>query len=58
MNINGYSYRIMHHAMACLCLMILLPASLRAEPLFDVHLHDNAAAFFDQSVDRRQKEVA
>ena len=33
----------MHHIITRLCLMVLLPASLSAEPLFDAHLHYNAA---------------
>ena len=39
---SGNSYSIMHHTIIYLCLMVLLPASLRAEPLFDAHLHYNA----------------
>jgi hypothetical protein len=33
----------MHHNIILLCLTVLLPASLSAGPLFDVHLHYNAA---------------
>lgn len=40
--ITGNSYRNMHHTLVRLCLIALLPASLRAEPLFDAHLHYNA----------------
>jgi len=32
----------MHHTLVRVCLIVLLPASLRAEPLFDAHLHYNA----------------
>jgi predicted TIM-barrel fold metal-dependent hydrolase len=32
----------MHHTIIRLCLIVLLPASLKAEPLFDAHLHYSA----------------
>lgn len=42
MKITGHCYTIMHHTLIRLCLMVLLPTSLSAEPLFDAHLHYNA----------------
>ncbi len=39
----GSCHEIMHHTVIRLCLMLLLPAGLGAEPLFDAHLHYNAA---------------
>ena len=40
--ITDHGYTIMHHMLVRLCLVVLLPASLSAEPLFDTHLHYNA----------------